>query len=289
MKILWIWEIVLDKTYIISWEITHWQKEESHDSVLSLWWPVPSALKLLNNLWYKTTIVWSIWKWPLWKYATKEFKKQWIKTELIEDKATKVNSVIVNNITWIRTIIKDKIHNNKITKISKRLIKSADLIIFDRSEKEVFKFVLENKRQDTKIIIDPSSEWNDEIIFMTKNSTFPIFPIETIEKVSDKNDFSQNVKKLFDLMWKPIIITAWENWAFLYDWQELKKIESEKVCALDTNWAGDIFRWAFSYGILNNWEIEKTIIFANKVAWLQCTKNWNLTAVPSFEELKKLI
>jgi hypothetical protein len=31
----------------------------------------------------------------------------------------------------------------------------ADIIIFDRTEKKVFDFVLKHKREETKIIIDP--------------------------------------------------------------------------------------------------------------------------------------
>jgi hypothetical protein len=34
-------------------------------------------------------------------------------------------------------------------------IKEADIIIFDRTEKKVFDFVLKHKRKKTKIIIDP--------------------------------------------------------------------------------------------------------------------------------------
>lgn len=289
MKILWIWEIVLDKTYVITWEINSWQKSESQDSQISIWWPVPSALKLLNNLWYKVRIIWSIWNGPLWKFAQKEFKKYWIKENLILDKSTKVNSVIVNELNWTRTIIKDKVQNKKIEEIPLKYIEKADLIVFDRSEKEAFKFVLNHKNENTKLILDPGTEWNDEIIFMAKNTYIPIFPIETLEKVSKKNDFEWNIKKIYKLMWKTIIITAGENWAFLYDWKKLKNYQAEKVCAIDSNWAWDVFRWAISHGILQKWDLEKCILFANKVAWLQCMKKGNLSAVPNLSEINNFI
>ncbi len=289
MKILWIWEIVLDKTYVINWEIDSWQKTESNDSIVSLWWPVPAALKLLSNLWYKTTIVGSIWKWPLGKFAKNEFKKLGIKDELILDKATKVNSVIVNEITWTRTIIKDKIHNKKLETIPKSMIKNADLIIFDRSEKEAFKYVLIHKKENTKIILDPGTEWNEEIIFMAKNSFIPIFPIETLWKMGNESNFAKNIEELFEIMWKSIIITAGENGAFLYDWKTLENFEASKICSIDSNWAGDIFRWALAHGVLNNWDLRESIIFANKIAWLQCTRKWNLQAVPTKKEINNLV
>ncbi len=285
MEILWIWEIVLDKTYIISWDLDFWQKTESQDSQISIWWPVPSALKLLKNLWCSVSIIWSIWNWPLWKFVKNEFKKYGIKSNFVVDKSTKVNTVIVNEINWTRTIIKDKIYNDKLQKIDIEAIKIADLIIFDRSEKEAFKFVLKHKNEDTKIIFDPWTEWNEEIIFMSKNTFFPIFPIETLKKINDKNDFEKNIKKLYKLMWKSIIITAWENWSFLYDWKELRHFQAIKICCVDTNWAWDIFRWAIAYGILQKRDLEKSIIFANKLAWLQCMRKGNLSAVPNLKEI----
>lgn len=285
MKVLWIWEIVLDKIYTISWEVSHGQKCQSHDSLLSIWWPVPSALKLLNNLWCETTIVWSIWKWPIWRFVKEQFDLHGINHNLILDKYTKVNAVIIEELTWTRTIIKDKVHNKPIKEISISLIKEADIIIFDRTEKDIFDFVLNNKRDDTKIIIDPSSENSPEIFNMVKKSYVPIFPIETIYKLSDENNFTKNVEKLYNMMGKNIIITDWENGAYMYDRKNLRNYEALKICPLDTNWAWDIFRGWFCYWLLNNWNLEDCIIFANKVAWLQCLKKGNLTAVPNLEEI----
>jgi len=285
MKVLWIGEIVLDKTYIINWDINSWQKCQSCDSEISIWWPVPSALKLLSNLWVETTIVGSIWKWPLWRYVKEQFDLYGITHELILDKATKVNTVVVDEKTWSRTIIKDKIHNTSIKYISESLIREADLIIFDRSEKEIFDFVIKNKRDDTLVIVDPSTEYSKEVFHMVRNSFIPIFPIETVYKMSDEIDFLVNLKRLNDEMWKAIVITDWENWSYLYDSWELKNFEALNICPVDANWAWDVFRWWFAYGLLQKRSIEDCIVFANKVAWLQCTKKWNLTAVPSLEEI----
>lgn len=286
MKVLWIGEIVLDKTYVISQEINAWQKCQSQDSLVSIWWPVPSALKLLNNIWCETTIVWTVWKWPLWRYVQDQFDSYWINHFLILDKSTKVNTVIIDEKSWSRTIIKDKIHNCSLKKIPLGLIKEADIIIFDRSEKWVFDYVLKNKNPDTKIIIDPSTEYSPEIIHMTRNSYVPIFPIETIYKLSDENDFQKNILKLYNIMWKTIVITDWENWAYIFDWKNLRNYESLKICPIDTDGAWDIFRGGFAYGLLNNWSIEDSVVFANKVAWLQCLKHGNLTAVPSLQEIE---
>lgn len=289
MKILWIWEIVLDKTYTISWEMCHGQKCQSNDSLLCIWWPVSSALKLLTNLWCETTIIWSIWKWPLWKYVKEQFDLYGINYSLVQDKATKVNTVLIDEKTWTRTIIKDKIHNKLLVEIPISYIKEADIIIFDRTEKKVFDFVLKHKRKKTKIIIDPWTEYSLEIIHMIKNSYIPILPIEVLYKVTEENNFFENVKKLYNVIEKTLIITDWEKGAYVFDWKEVKTYKAIDICPIDTNWAGDVFRGGIWWGVLNNWDLEKCITYANKVAWLQCMKMWNLSAIPEMEEIEKFI
>gem|GEM_PF-5441578 len=74
------------------------------------------------------------------------------------------------------------------------------MIIFDRSEKEIFDFVIKNKRDDTLVIVDPSTEYSKEVFHMVRNSFIPIFPIETVYKMSDEIDFLVNLKRLNDEM-----------------------------------------------------------------------------------------
>lgn len=287
MNILWIWEIVLDKTYF-TWEnIIKWQKTQSNDSIISIWWPVPSALKLLRNLGCDVTMVWVAWWWVMSNYVRKLFDSYFINHFLVCDTATKLNTIIVDEKTWTRTIIKDKFHNELLFEVPLDLLKKADLVIFDRTEKKVFDFVLKNKNPDTKIIVDPSSEFNQEIVYMMKNSDVHIFPIETLYKVSDNYNFEENLKKLYELLWKNIIITDWWNGTYFYNWGDIENYKAMNINPIDTNWAWDVYRWAFAWGLLQNWDLKACINFANRVAWLQCLKKWNLVAVPSKEEIEK--
>ena len=40
--------------------------------------------------------------------------------------------------------------------------------------------------------------------------------------------------------------------------------------AVDTTGAGDVFHGGFIYGLLQNWEVEEILRFANAVAALKC-------------------
>ena len=275
-KILWIWEIVVDKTYFLDEFPSEWLKFQSTDSMEWVGGPVPTALKFLQNMWCDVELIWAVWEdyWAI--FLKEELKKYWIKTDFIKEKSTKINTILVNNISWERTIIKDLDRNNKIKKISIEKIREADAIVFDRTEKELFDFIIKNKRKETIIMVDTSTEFNEKIIDFLNKSSEIIVPIEVANELSTEG---------FNPLQKNIIITDWKNWTHIFDWKNKKTISSLNIKAIDTNWAWDVFRWAYTWGLLQSWDTEKTIKFANKVAWLQCTKKGNLWAVPEKKDL----
>ena len=276
-KILWIWEIVVDKTYFLDDFPVEGLKFQSTDSIEWVWWPVPTALKFLQNMWCEVELIWTVWDDYWANFLKSEIEKYKIKTSFIKKSFTKINTILVNNSNWERTIIKDLDRNDKIEKIDIEKIKQADAIIFDRTEKEVFDFIIKHKREDTIIIVDTSTEYNEKIIEMLKKSRKAIIPVEIINK--------KKLDLVYNDIWKELIITDWKKWTHIFDWKNKKTINSEKIKAIDTNWAGDVFRWAYVWGLLQSWDIEKIIKFANKVAWLQCLKKGNLQAVPKIEDL----
>jgi len=276
-KILWIWEIVVDKTYFLNDFPVEGLKFQSIDSIEWVWWPVPTALKFLQNMWCEVELIWTTWNDYGKIFVEKELNKYKIKTNFIKNKFTKINTILVNNNSWERTIIKDLDRNNKIEKIKIEKIKEADAIIFDRTEKKAFDFVLKHKRAETIIMVDTSTEYNKKIIEMLKKSSKVIIPVEVIN--------NKNLDLVYNNIWKELIITDWKNWTHIFDWENKKTINSKKIKAIDTNWAWDVFRWAYVWGLLQYWDTEKIIKFANKVAWLQCLKKGNLQAVPKKEDL----
>jgi len=276
-KILWIWEIVVDKTYFLDEFPVDWLKFQSIDSMEWVWGPVPTALKFLQNMWCDVELIWTVWEDYWAKFLKEELKKYWIKTNFIKCKSTKINTILVNNNSWERTIIKDLDKNNKIKEINIEKIRQADAIIFDRTEKELFDFVVKHKNKSTIIMVDTSTEFNEKIIDFLNNSSEIIVPIEII------NNFW--LDKIYKNFQKNIIITDWKKWTHIFDWKNKKTISSLEIKAIDTNWAWDVFRWAYTWWLLNSWGTEKIIKFANKVAWLQCEKKGNLWAVPEKKDL----
>jgi len=58
------------------------------------------------------------------------------------------------------------------------------------------------------------------------------------------------------------------------------------IKAVDTTGAGDVFHAGFIYGLLQNWEIEKIMKFANAAAALKCREIGGRKGIPALEEVQ---
>jgi sugar/nucleoside kinase (ribokinase family) len=72
---------------------------------------------------------------------------------------------------------------------------------------------------------------------------------------------------------------AWVNGEFFY-------AEGFQVKVADTTGAGDVFHGGFIYGLLQNWEVENILRFANAVAALKCLDLGGRRGIPTLEKIQ---
>jgi sugar/nucleoside kinase (ribokinase family) len=65
--------------------------------------------------------------------------------------------------------------------------------------------------------------------------------------------------------------------------------EGFKVKAVDTTGAGDVFHGGFIYGLLQNWDVEKILRFANAVAALKCLDFGGRRGIPLLEKAQQFM
>jgi sugar/nucleoside kinase (ribokinase family) len=62
-----------------------------------------------------------------------------------------------------------------------------------------------------------------------------------------------------------------------------------KVKVVDTTGAGDVFHGGFIYGLLQNWEVEKMLRFANAAAALKCLDLGGRKGIPPLEKTQQFM
>ena len=149
------------------------------------------------------------------------------------------------------------------------------------------KFAVSHKNKHTKVLVDPSTKADKKTIWMIANSDYPIIPHEFLDDFDPNAEKNDNLKKIYKICKKPIIVTLGDKGALVYNGKK-KIIPAYKVKVLDKLGAGDIFRAGFAWGILNDFSLEKSIICANAVAALQCTKYGNGSAIPEKKKILKI-
>lgn len=88
---------------------------------------------------------------------------------------------------------------------------------------------------------------------------------------------------------KNAVVTAGDKGAFCLGENTSAWIPSFSVVVFDTTGAGDVFHGAFIYGLLMNWDLERTTTFANAAAALSCRELSGTKGIPSLDEVMELV
>lgn len=70
---------------------------------------------------------------------------------------------------------------------------------------------------------------------------------------------------------------------------ELVYVKGFEVGVVDTTGAGDVFHAGFIYGLLENWEIEEILRFANAAAALKCRDLGGRKGIPGLDEVQTFL
>lgn len=285
MKVLGIGEIVMDNVYHVKDVSKNYDEQDSHHIKRCMGGPVPMALILLSRLGVDCTFIGSIGTDEQGHSIRRELSRDRINLIAHHQPTTKSNIILVDERSGNRKKIRGSVTHAPIENIDADMLKSFDVIIIDRHEKEAFYEVVKNKAPHARIVIDPSTEVSDFTLDMIRLADHPILPIESVMKIEAGESIMEKMKVLHTMSGKDIVITAGELGTILYDGVNIEIIPSMDIKPVDTNGAGDVFRAAIVYGILRKWNIRKSIKMGNVVAALQCMKVGNSTAIPTKKEI----
>ncbi len=277
MKILGIGESVIDNVIIKDRRL---ETTEQH-----VGGPVPVGLILLSRLGMECTLITSLGNDSYGNIIQQTLQEEQVQVITHKQERTKIHTIIVDAQTGQREKKREAIKHRPITHLTPAFLRQFDLILLDRHEKEAFYEIIAKKNPTTTLLVDTSTEISDFTIDMLRHATYPIVPIEALLKVNKKKHLLSCLKTVQKLSSKPLIATAGELGSLLFDGEKMEIIPSLSIKTIDTTGAGDIFRGAFAFGILQDWDIHETIQFANLVAALQCTKVGNVAAIPTKQEI----
>ena len=289
MNILGIGESVIDNVYKIDGEVPKNFDPKGLHSEKHVGGPVLTALIALARLGIQCTYMTSVGRDQDADLIQSLLRHENVRLLPKYQHKTKVNTIVINERTGQRVKMRGPIKHDSIKDLSRNFLHKFDLIIMDRHEQRAFYEIVQKKKASTKIIIDPSTEISKLTLDMIKYADYPIIPIEAVTPTYTESleDIDHVLKRIYEWTNKPLIITAGDIGSFIFNGETAELLPPLQVKALDTTGAGDIYRGAFAYGIIQGWNLKKTARFSNIVAALQCTRLGNAAAIPTKEEIMK--
>jgi ribokinase len=119
----------------------------------------------------------------------------------------------------------------------------------------------------------------DEIVMAEK------FPF----RLTGERDFRQSLRSVLKMGPKRATVTLGERGCLHLDAQKWIEQPAFPVTAVDTTGAGDAFHGGYVYGLVQGWEIDRTLRFASAVAAMQTLKVGGRTAIPTLAEVSAFL
>jgi sugar/nucleoside kinase (ribokinase family) len=280
MKVLGIGESVIDNAHIFNQKNA--QKHVGGPSLI--------GLILLSRLGIDTTLLTTVGRDEEATIIRRTLKHEKVKMLAKLQKKTKINNYIINPTDGSREKLRGDTIHPFMKHLDRNFIRQFDLIIIDRHEPIAFYEILKKKNASTKIIIDPSTELSDFTVDMIQHADYPIVPIETLMKIgagAKHRNLLSCLQKLYEIAQKTVIVTAGEHGSIIYDGKHIDVIPTLRIKAVDVQGAGDVYRGAFAFGLIQKWDIKKCVAYANTIAALHCTKLGNAAAIPTQRAIKE--
>ena len=126
-----------------------------------------------------------------------------------------------------------------------------------------------------------------ELIALT---SIPIFAQHALPALTGESDPERGLRAVRAVhREQPLCVTLGAGGAMLLDDNELIREPGFAVKAVDTTGAGDVFRGALVYALLNGFDTRQMLRIANAAAALSCTREGAMASVPSLDEVQRVL
>lgn len=119
--------------------------------------------------------------------------------------------------------------------------------------------------------------------------TIPIFAEHLLPQLTGESDPERALRALRRDHQGPLCVTLGGRGAMMLQGDELFAAPAQHVHAVDTTGAGDVFRAAFIYALVNNYAPDAMLRFANAAAAISCTRPGAIASVVALTEVEPLV
>jgi len=227
-------------------------------------------------------------------FIIREFEKENVSIEhLIREnkKSSPLSVIMVDERTGKRTILwkRRQLKPYPADLITEKMFKKCKVLHLDGFEPEAaLKAVTLAKGKGITIVVDAGSV-KEGMEILLKESDYFVASSVFSENYTKEPDRLKALYKLYDENRKCVVVTYGEEGSIGIIHDRLVRIPAYKVSVKDTTGAGDVFHGAFIYGVLQQWELEKTMRFASATSALKCMHLGGREGIPNLEQVNSFL
>lgn len=292
MKVVGLGQCSLDYITLVDSFPAEDTKQEVLDLKIQGGGPVATALVTLSRLGVKTSIVGRVSDDNAGDEIRRGLREEGVDTKGLLVRAggkSQLAFILVNSVKGTRTICWQRPTVPALTprEIDPALFKGAGFLMLDglMAEASYYAATIASK-MNIPIMLD-AGRMRPGMLKLAYMSDYVVCSEEFVSgmKLSLKDAF----KKLSGEKAKAVTITLGDKGSFTWHEGKIFLQKAFRVKAVDTTGAGDVFHGAYAYGVLQGWNIKKTVEFASIVAAMKCRKLGGRTGIPTLQEAMRFL
>jgi sulfofructose kinase len=252
--------------------------------------PVATALVALSRLGAKTAFVGKMGDDEFGNFMKKELKKENVDISKVVTEpgaSSQFAFIIVDGETGKRTILwsQSDVSPLRESEIDQDFVTSARMLHLDGLQMEAALASARWGRESGMTVVLDGDTLRDGIEELVKLTDVLIASHHFALQFTGEKDVDKAIYKMRSFGPKVVGVTLGVEGCVI-SWEDnIIRKPAFKVDVVDTTGAGDVFHGAFIYGLLQNWDIDKTAVFANAVAAMKCRKLGGRAGIPDLAEV----
>ncbi|MBI2413581.1 MAG: sugar kinase [Deltaproteobacteria bacterium] len=292
MKVAGLGQCSLDYIALLERYPVEDTKEEATKLLIQGGGPVATALVSLARLGVRTEFTGVVSDDDAGSLIIKGLKDEGVGVRNIKVRkggASQTAFIVVNGRTGSRTILwkRPTVTPLKSTEVNAEFLKGADFLLLDGLMKDAsLKAGRLAGKLGVPVMLD-AGKVRDGMLELARLSDYIVASEEFARnlKLSPKDALSYLAAS------SPRAVTITLGKKGSVTWQNGKVFTQKafRVKAVDTTGAGDVFHGGYIYGVLQKWDIRKTVEFASAFAALKCRKPGGRAGIPTLNETLRFI
>ena len=210
---------------------------------------------------------------------------------LTRECANRFAVIAVDETTGERMVLWDRDNRLDLSKeeLDPALIRSARLIHVDDEEQEAAIATALIARNDGIPVTSDIDRITDRTTELVAAVSIPMFANHVLPAITGESDVERALRALRRTHQGMLCVTLGAEGAMMLVGDQLIVEKGFPISAVDTTGAGDVFRAAFIYGLLNQYPPQRMLRFANAAAAVSCTRAGAIAGVPALDEVEQLM